>query len=566
MLCLKVSIVGRPEIHYEILGGNGTTWTIIDLVHDEKYAREEATRIFGAGKFPAVKVIKEKYDIENNLYTTIEIFFQGRKIKPSKFEKTSNHPCWKPADLYSYEGRRTIGLSFKSVLESWQISPIELLHHIDYYYKLDNAGTLVQSAVQRAAVSQVSGTDTSVQERMKQIYNVIDQAIDRLKKVEPLAPNLDGDIDAVLKQLSGKPGAEFLLICSLTKRFKRFSSIREKLSFLLEITHGQQNPVMLKIADNLVSEYLSHASTLMDLLGKKPNMGEALLTIAYLIRGHLREILMDAGEVAGDDISYIDEFFFAGVFPNTRTMLIGRITKELEGSNKLVDGELLNEMQMLFKLIGLLRRTGSEDANELSLVETAKVRVNRYLNNEFVDGYLKSSANPIDQIERLIELEKYVIGENNKRKVGTFLVPVVMAKANEVYFMAVDGKHMDRMKDLARVQRGILKSGIPQSHKDNLVPKLDEYCTSIMNGAKVFKKIESSSATANIAGQKILEMLAGGYFTEGNAARAARKITRMYMKEPGFLESCINAPTEQERVVKLLGFRDLLLKAGMADT
>ncbi len=557
--------MSKPEIHYEVLGGNGNSWTIVDIAHDEKSAREEATRVFATGKFPAVKVLKEKYDPKHNTYTTIEIFFQGRKVKKSKFESTSNFPCWKPADLYSYEGRRTIGLSFKSVLESWQISPTELIHHAEYYYKLDNTGTMVQSAVQRAAVSQVSGTDTSVQERMKQIYSVIDQAVERLKKVEPLAPKFKGDISEVLAQLEGKTGGEFLLICTITQHFKSLDTIRQKLAAILEMVYNEQNEMLLKISDNMVSEYLGHASTLMELLGKKQGLGEALLTVAYLIRGELRDKFAKAGEPIDRELEIIDSFFASGLFPNTRAMLISRITKELEGGSKLADGYLIHEMKLLSDLIGLLRREGSEDANEAGLVETAKVRVNRYLNNEFMAEFLSKAANPIEEILRLMSLEKYVMGENNKRKVGSYLVPVVLATDNEVYFSGVDGKYLERMQELNKAQRAVIKSNIPDSHKENVVPKLDEYCFGIMNKAKIIKRIDANAKSGTDAGQKLLEMLSKGYFTEGNSAKIARKITRKYMKEPGFLEDCIDAPTEQERVRKLLGFRDLLFKAGMAD-
>ena len=111
--------MAKPQIHFEIQGRRGASWTILELMYDADKAKEEGEKRFKSSAFPAVRVIREKFDPNDNSYSSMEMLYLGKKIKASKYDDSEQTPCWKPADLYSYEGRRTITELLGNDLERW---------------------------------------------------------------------------------------------------------------------------------------------------------------------------------------------------------------------------------------------------------------------------------------------------------------------------------------------------------------------------------------------------------------------------------------------------------------
>lgn len=557
--------MAKAQVHFEIQGRRGTSWTIIELMYDADKAKEEAEKRFKSSAFPAIRVIREKFDPNDNNYSTMEMLYLGKKIKASKYDETGPQmPCWKPADLYSYEGRRTITDLLGKDLERWQISATELLHSVDYYFRLVDMGTSMQNAVQRASVAQVKEVDQSVQERMKDIFNIIDQAADRLKDSKDSIPDLKSDsLSELKKSLEKNEDRSFIMTSAIVKHFAKANHVQDKLARLLKMIRLDDPQYVLRIADNMVSEYLAHATTLMDAIGHHKNLSEALKTIAFLVHGKIHDL--ENPPKITPEIEAMNVFFSSGKFLNSRTMLIGRVAKELKSSHKLIEGTLLEEFEALADLTRTLRGDNADSSIDLVLLEAAKKRGARYLNNQFISEFLEPCKTPAEEIEYLFDLANVVEGEDNLQKIANFALPITLNSENEVYFKAVDGAYIKRMRDLAHTQRKVLTSSMTETYKKKIAEKLDEFCTGSLEKGKIFLRIKKTSASPALAGQQLMQMIANGYFAEGQCVIKARKEARRYLHLPNYLESCIVGNTDMERAKSLMGVKDLLIKSGMAD-
>ena len=126
-------------------------------------------------------------------------------------------------------------------------------------------GTSMQNAVQRASVAQVKEVDQSVQVRMKEIFNIIDQAADRLKDNKEQIPTLKSDsLTDLIKKLEKSEDRSFLMTSAIVKLFSKGKNVQDKLGRLLQMVQMDHPQYVLRIADNMISEYLAHATTLMD--------------------------------------------------------------------------------------------------------------------------------------------------------------------------------------------------------------------------------------------------------------------------------------------------------------
>ena len=176
-----VNLAYGVNIHYEVLGRRGGGWTILEVTKDRQAAIDYAETLWKNKQYTGLRVLKESFDKAENEITSVEIFTRGSTHKKSKYDESGSiSPCLSPDDLYGPDGRRSIWDLMHASLTEWRITPTELLHSLDHYYKLYNAGTRLQNAVQRTAVS-FETEQGSIQERMRKIYKVIDLSIDIMK-------------------------------------------------------------------------------------------------------------------------------------------------------------------------------------------------------------------------------------------------------------------------------------------------------------------------------------------------------------------------------------------------
>jgi hypothetical protein len=550
----------NKNIHYEVLGLKNTSWSIIKIEADEGKALKLAEEKWAAGAFKAVKVMRERLNPKDGSYRTSQVCIKGKDIK-KKTRKSSSTACWKPADISSYEGRRTITQMLMPDLETWQITAIELTNVPDHYYRLDNTGVLLQNAVQKAAIQQVKGSDTSIQDRMKELYSLIEVAITQLKELYdndkkiPRMSNLG--FEKVISELEKKENRAHLLTLSIVQLFLDKKTILDKLTAILDMVKPDHPSWVHTTTDCIIAELISSPSSFRHMLGEFGGLGNTLITYAQMAHGAAKP------EKPSKEISALNSLLELDRLRQTKLAIFGRIASELKGRQPLTKEGALGDLRSVDTIIKTLRGSETGKINDFRLIDAIDERCERTLSQQGIGEYLINKKTAEDQLMALLNLVPYVQGESAKRKLCNYFMPIITSSEHDNIFRTIEGNYLERLKTISRIQRSIIQAKLPEDYKNKLVDKLDEYCLNIMSAKQILPRLRKDTEGPVKAGRKLLQMLAGGYFTVGQSSSKARAEARIYMKLPNFIDKNITGISDEARAKSLMELQQLLTKSGM---
>ena len=554
------------SVHYEILGRRGTRWTILEVVNDRKIAIEKAEELWGSKRFTGVRVVKESYDKINQEFASVEIYSRGANRKTSKYDQTGTiSPCLTPDDLYSPDGRRAIWELLGNTLGDWMITPTELLHSLDHYYKLYNAGTKLQNAVQRTAVS-YENDQGSIQERMRKITKVIDTSVDIMKANKPKVPSLEvGRLKPLIEELKDRSNKRFLLISAITEYLRPAVTLTDKIGRLIAMLSGSRPTWVLEILDQMIAEVFLHPNILSQFLDEPEDRGRFMIWLAYLQAGRLN--LMGEDErspVFSDEILRLNGFLSEGKMPQVARALFARLKVEIGAPKPICPGGLVEQLKGIDKLKRAIDDLQDDIGMQESMEEALASRAGRLLNSQAVGEMLYETKSPIDQLNALLDLEKFTIGHSNKRMVANFMLPVLTRPEYESIFVGLDSNQpMQRMHDLVLVQKRIMEADLTEMHRRKIAEKLDTFCRAILDNTQILKKLHNLNISLQDKAKKILSLMADNYFTAGDCRTRADHQVRIYMKQPGFTEGLIKGMDRATAEAELKDFRDLLDRSGI---
>ena len=552
--------------HYEILGRRGSGWTILEVQNNREAATKMAEKLWKSRKYNGVRVLKESFDQAENDVTSIEIYARGSNRKKSKYDETGTiSPCLTPDDLYSHDGRRSIWDLMNSSLAEWRITPTELLHSLDHYYRLFNAGTRLQNAVQRTAVA-FEEEEGSIQERMRKIYKVIDLSIEIMKSTKDDVPSLETSrLAPIIVGLEGKPNKKFLLTCAIVEYLRPAITLSDKLGRVVIFLTADRPAWVIEILDQLISEYLMHEQVLFQLMGEKEDRAAFMIELAYFQSGELN--LMGEDETSprfSEEVLRLNSFLAEKVLPRSSHVLLDRLKTEIEAPKPIGDGSLIEQLKGL-AAIGSTLESLHDDLHALDhVMKGVRDRAGRLINSQSIADLLADEQNPIDQINRLLDLEAVTVGDCNKRVIANFILPILSRPEYESIFMGLDQNPMRRMSDLVLLQKRILSADLSEMYKRKIAAQLDQFCQVIMDNTQVLKKIHQLGISLQAKSRKILEMLADNYFTDGSCRVSAEHQVRIYMRQPGFTEGLIKGMKRKEAEAELLTFKQLLDQANIS--
>jgi hypothetical protein len=553
--------------HYEILGKEVRTWAILEVRNSRAEALEYAEEIWKSEKFVGIKVIKESFDQETSEFSSVEIFNRGANRKESKYDKTGTiAPCLSPNDLYSADGRRSIWDLLGNSLTVWQITPTELLHNLDHYYKLYNDASKLQDAVQRTAVT-FEDEQNSIQSRMQKLYKVIDLAVSVMKQTLVDVPPLDaGKLKPLLASIEEAPNRHFLLLSSITSYIKPTLTLSDKFGRIVTLLSVSRPSWAMQALDQLLSEFLLHSSLILKLLGSdaEKNRGQFLRQLTYLQSGKL-DLIDTSGHSAkfSDDILRLNSFVSESKLPETRYVLISRLKKEIEEPKPISNKGLQDQLVVLCGIKDLLESFDLETHILEDIEEAISTRMARLINSQVIGELLYEIECPFEQIHMLLDLEEYAAGASNKRTIANFILPILSRPDYEAIFIGINDNPLNCMPKLTELQNRILNTEFSEMHRRKISEQLDIFCRTIMDSTQILKKVHQLSIKIQDKAIKLLGMLADNYFTEGECRDQAEKQVRLYMKQPGFTEGIISDLPATDRPLALLEFKALLEQAGI---
>lgn len=548
------------NVHYEVLGQRGTAWTILAVIDDQEKALAKAKE--AQSSYRAVKVMRERFDKTNNTYRSGQIFFSGAQAKPSKFDPDEMPTlCWKVDDFYSYEGRRAINRLLRKELTEWGLTATELIHSPTMVQKLQDNGTSVQRAVQQTAIVQIRETGQGVQERIKQIYELVDKGASILRSDEAVFPDIKGDrIDDLISAIAEKESRSYLLQGALAKYLSDCRDFNDKVTRVLGLVRADHPAWVHEVADYFVAELLSIGNVLPVLIGSRRSLKDEMLATAQLATGEASQ----EDRLYTPDARMVNRLISAGKMPKTQQSLTRHLCDSMKGVRRLVEGDLLEESAAVGELAPGLKRRDGTWIGEMAMVEAIGKRCARWLHPEAVSELLAGAEDAEEKFNRLMRLSRDVFGNSNKRKLGEFLMPIISSPQGEVFLTLEGGTVTAKLKRLRRMQDQALTCGLQEMHSKKIAEKLDELACRVVRSAQLIERMTQGKGSSVEKCFSLLRMTVEGYFTRGKADMMARDAIRRAIAKPEFAPMFLESVhSRDEKIQKLDALGKLLKQAGI---
>ena len=530
------------QVHFEVFRRAGAKggWTLHEVVAERDRAMNMAKEMMtGEKRATGVKVVKETYDDDTGDYLSLKIFEDGAtqmKLAPAQEDAPQSPPCFKPDDLYSYHARQTMMRLLADFLARNKVTITELIHRADLLDKLEATGTVYQHAVQKIAVAQAAAGTTPVQQIVKNLNELIDQATQRVYRDQRKGafPNPRADQFAELAiKLAGQGDAAYLFNGALARSLKDTTGWNEKILALIEIltfapADGDARTLVLSSIDAVMSEALSASTALHELLGPSENLSEALTRLVELFLGKISAEGGKGGLVA------LSERFAADELPEARTAIAGRIVAEFKSPKRLRPDSLVEELKALRRLANRVVYGVGKFLSHEDLIAAFTLRSKRLVTQETLSTHIHDCA-PDEKIERLLFVEENIIGIENKRQLASFVVPVLSSAAFENFFQDPKVPVLHRLQRLAQLQARVRRASFVDVQQEEISGRLDRLACDVAARAKLFENLEVKNHNAVARATTLLKLAMGGFFTEGALSGRAREIILHCLATPGFL-------------------------------
>lgn len=530
------------EIHYEIFRRHGAKggWILHDVTPGRDAAIAMAENLVSEQGATGAKVVKETYNPDTGDYLSLKIFEDGHnrvRVKPQQEDVPHALPCFKPDDLYSYHARTTIARLISDWLARHRLTVTELLHRADMIEKFEATGTVFQHAVQKIAVAQAASTTTPVQQIIKTLNDLATNAMHRVyrderKKLFPRAAA--GEFGPLAGKLAGNPAGAYLLNAAIARHLAPSRGWDDKLRRLLALMHelpddGPARGLLLGAVDAIVAEILNGSAALADLLGPQEDLGGALRNLVELFLGD--KVTSESAE----GLNELARHFARDELPEARTAIANRILAELKSVKRLCPGSLENELTTLRRLANMLVRGQGKYLSHDDLIAAFTLRSRRLVMHETIGEWLDGAKEQDEKLERLLVVEENIIGAENKRQLGSFVMPLIASPAFESRFVFAKTPVLQRLQRLAILQSRVRRSGFQENQREQIAAALDAIAAEAEGRAKLFETIDAKPTSHSEKALAILKLCAAGALTEGRVAGKARALAISYLGRPGFL-------------------------------
>ena len=554
------------SIHYEVFlrRSKAGGWTLHGAWPKRDVAIAEAKAKLAQNEAVGVRVFKETFKAETGDFMTLKVFEEG-EVADSKKKKDAGTslPCFKADDFYSFHGRRTISRLLREALGRWRITATELLHHTGHIERLELTGTVMQHAVQKAAVKHAGATGEPVQEIVKQLNDLVSRAIQRVVADERggRLPRITAERSyaALCTQYAEGGGAEYYLNAAIAWYVEDAQSWSEKLDRVVQLMsdlpaeEGVARTTGLGVIDALIADMLEGGAALADLLGEQADLGTALLKLADLFLGRLSPAEGDPPGVIA-----LAREFAAGNLLNARAAIAQRVLTEIKGVRRLVPESLDEEVKLMRVLAMRMAMGQGALASQEEILDAFTARSKHLVMSGTIDKYLENAHRPEDKIEKLYTLEENVIGVANKRELSTFILGILGSPRTDAYFTESTEAPAARLQALTQIAKRNQRSGFQELEKRQVAEKLDLVALRIEQKAGMLDGIVRAAGNPLIAAERLLGLIVNGLLPEGALSVAVRERVKELTKRPAF-KTAVQAADP----AKVESFGQLLVKAGV---
>ncbi len=521
--------MAHEDVHYEVFLKKNVkaSWTLVEALKDRNAALALANKLHANHSSGSIRVVREVWDAESSGFRGGAIF----EIGPEKFsgdEKPAEAtiPCLTPDDLSGPAARDTVRRALSGWLERSQVCPMELLHRPDLIEELDGSDTDLQHAIQKVAIARAQNSDASVHAYVRLITELVQRGIEQSRKEAKAAgkPPKGKSFSESATLLASKTTSEKQMRRLIADELSQAYDMGEKVHRLLDMHDDlpqseEARALAAKQTDAFIAEILSFDSALRRVLGDTVDLGDEVLRLTGIYEGAPDSPdLSRAPETARRLASQIK----AASMPAAHNELAQQILEKLRAPKRFRPRSVMAEIELARKLAQRLIVSAGENLNPEALVDAFTHRSARLLQPDAIEEALSGAHTPVDQIERLFAMEDHLVGEENKKKLASYIRAKVTANTTVSYFVRGSGQPLERLSRVTSLQARAKKGGFPKTDKQELVDAFDSLGLAILDATKVMDRVAGSQAPVLDRAAALLKLSTTGVLPEGRCRTDAQ--------------------------------------------
>ena len=471
--------------------------------------------------------------------------------------------CEEAADLFTPDAREVITRACAAYLGPRKLTAIEILYSPRHQADLMNSGTSAMQAVQKAASWQVRGMSVPVSERIRRLWEIVDQAkaamIEEVELVapQPMAPETAGDLLARRDEESDSAYV-FRLLCSISAGLAEKKTWADKIDTLLKIAGSATTPQTLGCIDRFLGELLRPVEVLKDIIGEAPNAGDQIASLLALVNDTARPT--DAPPKAVLAIPFY-KLMNRAPMPDARAALGGHIVRLVTGPDKMTSKSLSDEILFVVELRDTLSYKG-ELIGGTATQEALERRLARSLSDQTIDLLMQGTRCVGERVMRAITLHTKVFGDTARAYLEQYIAELMAQPKVEAKLVPEGLSVRQQIKALGMLHRALKGSQIGERPKDRMARQVEQAQTALLDGSRLLEKLNDGTGSAAERLLRVVDLCREGAFTEGENADRARAAAQQLMKRPDFLDSYLDGADQKgERASRL---RDLQRKLAEA--
>jgi len=535
----------REDVHYEVfLKKNAkASWTMVEALNDRHAALGLAKKLQNNHAKGSVRVVREVWSDQENAFRGGPIFEAGpERFVGDEEPAEATIPCLTPDDLAGPAARDTLRRVLSGWLERSQVCPMELLHRPDLIEELDGSDNDLQHAIQKVAIARAQNDDASVHLYVRVITDLVQRGIAQSRKEAKAAkaPPKAGSFAEVAEKIVAEGSTEKRLRRAIASELSEACDMGEKVRRLLDMHDNlPENPEAQAAAaaqtDAFLAEMLSFDGALRRVLGDTVDLGDEVLRLTSIYEGAPSSADLNR---APDTAKRLAAQIKVDALPAAHTELAQQILDKLRAPKRFRPRSVMAEIELARKLAQRLIVASGQNLNPEALVEAFTHRSARLLAPEAVDEALTGAHTPPDQIDRLFAMEDNLVGEDNKKKLASYIRAKINAGATERYFTTGPGQPFERLSAITLMQTRVKKGGFPKADKTELLQALDQLGLQVLDATKVMDRVAGSGADILDRATALLKLAATEVLPEGHCRQDAQaRAVRLLESDEGRMAS-----------------------------
>lgn len=471
--------------------------------------------------------------------------------------------CEEAADLFTADAREVITRAAAAYLGPRKLTAIELLYSPRHQSDLMNSGTSAMQAVQKAASWQVRGMSVPVSERIRRLWDILDQGKAAMAEEvaavepEPMTPETAGALLARRDQ-EADSAYIFRVLCSTAAGLAEKKTWADKIDTLVKSAASATTPEALGCMDRFLGELLRPVDVLKDIIGEQPNAGEQIACLLALVTETARPT--DAPPKAVLAVPFY-KLMTRAPMPDSRATLAGHIVRLVAGPDKMTSKALSDEILFVVELRETLTLKGELIGGEVTQGALER-RLARALSDQTIDLLMQGTRSAGERVMRAISLHTKVFGDAARAYLEQYIADLMGQPQIETKLVPEDLSVRQQIKAMGTLHRALKNSQLGERPKGRMTRQVEQAQTALLDRSRLLEKLNDGTGSAAERLLRVVDLCREGAFTEGENADRARAAAQQLMKRPDFLDSYLDGAEQKgERASRL---RDLQRKLAEA--